>query len=225
MKRLAAIAATLLACQSAFALVAENFGHQASAAVGTTAVIASHVRVTDDLGAPVAGVPYVFEIDAACAAFPGGATTSSGITDESGLARSELWTTTALAPACDLQFEAQGVEGGLALPIFVFSPADVVLSANTEGFDTTFCRTHKFFVFATVGGTPVYAFPTVVATSSPNGATATIGFVNGPVDGGTFSVEFTTNQVQGRYEIRASYGNSFVSVPVDQKKFKGVICS
>src|SRR6186713_1306896 len=99
MKRLAAIAATLLACQSALALtVDDSYAGHMSVALGQSTAGGLFLRLVDDAGQPATGVGYTFTLDGSCATFNDGSTTFTGTTDAGGFTSSPLLTGHQLGP-------------------------------------------------------------------------------------------------------------------------------
>jgi hypothetical protein len=223
MKRLAAIAATLLACPSAFALTVEWASHQTTVALGQTTRYTMEARLIDEAGQGAPGVGYTFTVDGSCATFEDGSTTFSGVSDEAGLAFGPRVIGHTLAAACQGAFTAEGLAEPVPTPLFVFDPADVVLStAPAELLGVPLCRTWKIAMYARVGDIAVHPHALEVSiTAGSNGATGTIVEIRPPfMPGGSTAVVFTSNDKQGRYELQGRYGAAFVAMPVEQKKNK-----
>jgi hypothetical protein len=180
-------------------------------------------RLVDDAGQGVPGISYTHEVDGNCATFEDGSTRFSGVSDEFGLGISPPLVGHTLASACEATLAAEGLAEPLPADLFVFDPAQVVLSTvPVELANVPLCRTWKIAVYARVGDIVVYPHALEVSiTTGSNGATGTIDEVRPPlVSGGSTGVTFTSNDKQGRYELQARYGAAFVAMPVDQKKYK-----
>src|SRR5688572_18431965 len=157
MTRFAALAGLLLACQSAFALTIDWASHQTSVALGQTTRSGMQARLIDEAGQAAPGVGYTFTVDGSCATFEDGSTSFSGVSDEAGVAFGPRLIGHTLAAACEAAFTADGLAEPVPAPLFVFDPADVVLStAPVELVDVPLCRTWRIAMYARVGDIVVH---------------------------------------------------------------------
>jgi hypothetical protein len=191
-------------------------GPPASVEVGHATIAPWVVRVNDSLGQPVAGVPVDFV--SPCAGF-GGAERARVVSDIHGIAASPLFNATAVG-FCSVSIEAAGVppDHSLNLTLYVFDPANVVITASPHYIVTREGTRFSVDVAFTESSYPIYGAPfDVQVVAEPHGASATLLHEQTSYGSNVATLEFAANGRSGHYAIVVKRGPVRTWVAVEQR--------